>query len=110
MSARRTILEGRETPCGAAIVSSAGTEWKELPGGVTAPEGFLAGGVHCGIRKNRPDLALLVATGGAAAAGVFTTHRLPAPPVVLARRHHLSISISPFHALALMRSFEPPRT
>lgn len=51
---------------------------------VTAAEGFLAGGTHCGIKTSRPDLAMLVADDGRAAptAAVFTQNRFRAPPVL----------------------------
>ena len=47
------------------------------------PKGFLASGVRAGIRKNRPDLALLVAAKGANAAALFTKNEFQAAPVVL---------------------------
>ncbi|HUM01146.1 MAG TPA: bifunctional glutamate N-acetyltransferase/amino-acid acetyltransferase ArgJ [Thermoanaerobaculia bacterium] len=50
------------------------------------PRGFLASGVRAGIRKKRPDVALLLAEKGADAAAVFTKNRFQAAPVVLARR------------------------
>ena len=50
------------------------------------PKGFLASGVRAGVRKKRPDLALVVAEGrAAAAAAVFTRNRFTAAPVVLSR-------------------------
>jgi len=50
------------------------------------PKGFLASGVRSGVRKRRPDLALIVAEGGpAAAAAVFTKNRFAAAPVELSR-------------------------
>lgn len=49
------------------------------------PRGFLASGVRAGIRKKRPDLALLVAEKGATAAALFTKNRFQAAPVVLGR-------------------------
>jgi glutamate N-acetyltransferase/amino-acid N-acetyltransferase len=52
---------------------------------VRLPKGFLAAGVRSGIRKSRPDLALLVAEKGATAAALFTRNRFPAAPVVLSR-------------------------
>jgi glutamate N-acetyltransferase/amino-acid N-acetyltransferase len=52
---------------------------------VRLPKGFLASGVRAGIRKKRPDLALLVAEGGANAAALFTRNRFQAAPVVLAK-------------------------
>jgi glutamate N-acetyltransferase/amino-acid N-acetyltransferase len=57
---------------------------------VTAPAGFVAAGVHCGIKANgNADLAL-VATADSrpvAAAGVFTSNKATAAPVVTTRRH-----------------------
>jgi glutamate N-acetyltransferase / amino-acid N-acetyltransferase len=50
------------------------------------PKGFLASGVRAGIRKKRPDLALLVVEKGANAAALFTKNRFQAAPVVLGKR------------------------
>ncbi|MEB3325839.1 MAG: bifunctional glutamate N-acetyltransferase/amino-acid acetyltransferase ArgJ [Cyanobacteriota bacterium] len=48
--------------------------WFPLPGGVTAPRGFLASGTTAGLKASgRPDLALLLAPEGAVCAGTFTT-------------------------------------
>jgi glutamate N-acetyltransferase/amino-acid N-acetyltransferase len=64
-----------------------------IRGGVTAPGGFRAAGVACGIKKrgSRPapplDLALLVADGPVPAAAVFTTNLAVAAPVVVSREH-----------------------
>jgi glutamate N-acetyltransferase/amino-acid N-acetyltransferase len=63
-----------------------------IEGGVTTPQGFRAAGVHCGIKKNaeKLDLALIVAEGAdgpVAAAGVFTTNKAVAAPVVVSREH-----------------------
>ncbi|MEU7637758.1 bifunctional glutamate N-acetyltransferase/amino-acid acetyltransferase ArgJ [Streptomyces sp. NPDC039016] len=51
---------------------------------VTAAQGFLAAGVAAGIKENgNPDLALVVNSGPRlAAAGVFTSNRVKAAPVV----------------------------
>jgi glutamate N-acetyltransferase / amino-acid N-acetyltransferase len=54
---------------------------------VTAPLGFRAAAVDAGIKPGRPDLALLVADRTCAAAGVFTTNRAQAAPVVVSRKH-----------------------
>ncbi len=50
---------------------------------VTAAEGFLAAGVHAGIKANRRDVALLATDDGRAVpcAAVFTTNKFRAPPV-----------------------------
>lgn len=47
---------------------------KQVSGGVCAPKGFTAAGVHCGIRKNRAkrDLALIMSEEPCAAAAVYT--------------------------------------
>jgi glutamate N-acetyltransferase/amino-acid N-acetyltransferase len=52
------------------------------------PHGFQFAGVHCGIKKNpqKEDLALIQCPGGAVAAGVYTTNRVVAAPVVLDRQ------------------------
>jgi glutamate N-acetyltransferase / amino-acid N-acetyltransferase len=54
---------------------------------VTAARGFVASGVHCGIRRARPDLALVRSLVPAAGAAVFTTNRMQAAPVVVSREH-----------------------
>ncbi|NLM52932.1 MAG: bifunctional glutamate N-acetyltransferase/amino-acid acetyltransferase ArgJ [Firmicutes bacterium] len=56
-------------------------------GGVTAAKGFLASGVHCGLKKDKKDLALIYSEVPATAAGVFTQNRFQAAPVILSRRH-----------------------
>ncbi len=49
--------------------------FKEIEGGVTAPRGFKASGVACGLKKDgKKDLALIVSDNTASAAGVFTTN------------------------------------
>jgi glutamate N-acetyltransferase/amino-acid N-acetyltransferase len=56
--------------------------------GVTAPSGFEAAAIHCGIKKRGIlDLALLVSTVSGPIAGVFTKNRIPAAPVIVDRRH-----------------------
>lgn len=60
----------------------------EIPGGVTAPAGFRASGLHCGIKASgKPDLALLVSDVPAAAAAVFTTNMAQAAPVLVSQEH-----------------------
>ena len=60
---------------------------RPLEGGVTAPKGFRAAGVFCGIKAKGLDLALIVSDAPAAAAGVFTVNRAQAAPVVVSRRN-----------------------
>jgi glutamate N-acetyltransferase/amino-acid N-acetyltransferase len=54
---------------------------------VTAAQGFVASGVHCGIRKTRNDLALVRSTAPATGAGMFTVNRMLAAPVVVSKRN-----------------------
>jgi glutamate N-acetyltransferase/amino-acid N-acetyltransferase len=57
---------------------------------VTAPAGFVASGVACGIKPGgAPDLALVATDAGrpGAAAAVFTRNRATAAPVTVSRRH-----------------------
>ena len=54
---------------------------------VTAAQGFLASGVHCGIRRSRTDLAVVRSTVPATGAALFTANRVQAAPVVVSKRH-----------------------
>src|SRR5204862_2543393 len=57
---------------------------------VTAPGGFVAAGVHCGIKAaGLLDLALVATDDGVAvpAAAVFTSNLATAAPVQVSRRH-----------------------
>jgi glutamate N-acetyltransferase/amino-acid N-acetyltransferase len=54
---------------------------------VTAAKGFVASGVRCGIRRERPDLALVRSVPRATAAAMFTANRMAAAPVVVSRKH-----------------------
>jgi glutamate N-acetyltransferase/amino-acid N-acetyltransferase len=56
-----------------------------VKGGVTAPRGFRAAGVHAGIKADKLDMALLVSDVPAVSAGVFTTNRVQAAPVKVCR-------------------------
>lgn len=60
-----------------------------IDGGVTAPLGFCAAGVHCGIKPaaGSLDLCVVVADQPAAAAGLFTTNVVQAAPVLVSRDH-----------------------
>jgi glutamate N-acetyltransferase/amino-acid N-acetyltransferase len=55
-------------------------------GGITTPNGFVAGAAHSGLKKGRAlDLALLYSERDCAAAGVFTRNQVVAAPVILDR-------------------------
>lgn len=56
--------------------------------GVTAPIGFEAAGIHCGIKKaGNLDLALITSEVTGPIAGVFTQNQVAAAPVQLDRIH-----------------------
>jgi len=55
-----------------------------VAGGITAPNGFRAAGVASGVKRSgRSDLSLVLSSSPCTAAGVFTTNRVRAAPVVL---------------------------
>jgi glutamate N-acetyltransferase/amino-acid N-acetyltransferase len=61
---------------------------KHATPGVTAPLGFTAAGIHCGIKKaGALDLALVLSAIAGPIAGVFTKNRVVAAPVTLDRIH-----------------------
>jgi glutamate N-acetyltransferase/amino-acid N-acetyltransferase len=68
-------------------------QFKAVEGSVVAPQGFLASGVFCDIKRlgtgkgshkpNKRDLALICSEAPAAVAGTFTTNQVCAAPVKL---------------------------
>jgi glutamate N-acetyltransferase/amino-acid N-acetyltransferase len=59
-----------------------------INGGVTAPEGFFATGMACGIKKDgKKDLAIVCSEDSAAAAGVFTLNRVKGHSLQLTMDH-----------------------
>ena len=61
----------------------------KINGGVTAPKGFKASGVHCGIRKNKTkkDLALITSSVRASAAAVYTTNLVKGAPITVTKNN-----------------------
>ena len=59
-----------------------------IKGGVTAPEGFFATGVACGLKKDgKRDLAIVCSEDSAAVAGVFTTNKVKGHSLQLTIEH-----------------------
>ena len=59
---------------------------KFVPGGVTAPGGFIAGGVACGVRRiGRRDLGILLSERECTAAAVFTRNVVKGAPLTVTR-------------------------
>lgn len=66
---------------------------------ITAPKGFTAAGLFCGIKRSgSPDLALLHCPGGAKAAAVFTTNAIQAASVTLCKKH---LASNPVYAVVV---------
>ena len=62
---------------------------QRIEGGVCAAKGFLASGVHCGIRKNRTkrDLSMIYSVVPAACAAVYTTNLVKGAPLFVTKAH-----------------------
>lgn len=62
---------------------------KQIEGGVCAARGFVANGVHCGIRKNKEkkDLALIFSQTPAKGAAVYTTNLVKGAPLRVTKAH-----------------------
>ncbi len=83
---------------------------KEITDNITSsvkvPLGFKAGGIHCGIKKFKKDLALIVSELPAKAAAVFTLNKVQAAPVLVSKmvlgksRSHRAIIINSGNANA----------
>ena len=60
-----------------------------IDGGVCAPKGYKASGVHCGVRKSRTkrDLALICSEKSASAAAVYTTNLVKGAPLLVTKEH-----------------------
>ena len=63
-----------------------------INGGICAAKGFTAGGIHCGIRKNKTkkDLALIMSENVASAAAVYTTNLVKGAPLAVTKAHLLN--------------------
>ena len=60
-----------------------------IGGGVCAPKGFQAAGIHCGIRKykTKKDLSLILSEAPATAAAVYTRNLVQGAPIAVTRAH-----------------------
>ncbi|MDD4839375.1 MAG: bifunctional glutamate N-acetyltransferase/amino-acid acetyltransferase ArgJ [Clostridia bacterium] len=61
----------------------------EIRGGICAPKGFKASGIHCGIRKNKSkkDLALIVSENVCRSASVYTTNLVKGAPILVTKEN-----------------------
>jgi glutamate N-acetyltransferase / amino-acid N-acetyltransferase len=58
-------------------------QYVDCEGGITAPVGYRAAGLLCGIRKQKKDLALLTSDRPAVTAAVFTQNAVKAAPLLV---------------------------
>ena len=60
-----------------------------IEGGITAPKGFLASGIHCGLKKSnlKKDLALIYSEVSAVAAGMYTKNKVKGAPIYITKEH-----------------------
>lgn len=63
--------------------------YTEISEGVCAAQGFVASGVHCGLRKNKskPDLALIYSETMCQAAAVYTQNKVKGAPIYVTQKH-----------------------
>ena len=67
---------------------SKSSEFREVPGGVTAAKGFKAGGVFAGIKtpgEDKYDLGILASDTRCTVAGTFTRNSVVSPSVTLCK-------------------------
>ena len=60
---------------------------KKIQGGVSAPQGFLASGIHCGLKKAKKDLALIYSDTICEAAAVYTRNLVKGQPLYVTMKH-----------------------
>lgn len=62
---------------------------KFITGGVCAPLGFKASGIHCGVRKNRDkkDLSLILSDSMCIAACTYTQNKVKGAPIYVTKEH-----------------------
>lgn len=58
-----------------------------IQGGIAAPGGFLASGIHCGVKYTNKDLALIYSEKMCVACGVLTQNKVVAAPLTLTKEH-----------------------
>jgi glutamate N-acetyltransferase / amino-acid N-acetyltransferase len=55
-------------------------------GSITSVQGFKASGIHCGIKRNKKDLALIYSEVPCDAAGTFTLNKVKAAPILISQK------------------------
>ena len=63
---------------------------QKINSGVTAPKGFIAGGLHCGIKTNnteKKDIAMIYSEKPCNAAAVYTQNKVYGAPITVTRKN-----------------------
>ncbi len=62
---------------------------RDITGGVCAPEGFMANGIHAGMRKNKSkkDLSLIYSKEPCIAAATYTQNKVKGAPLIVTKKH-----------------------
>ena len=60
---------------------------KKITSSITAPKGFKAAGLHCGIKKIKKDLGIIYSQAPAVCAAFFTTNALTSAHIKLDKKH-----------------------
>ncbi len=60
-----------------------------VQGGICAPQGFQAAGIHCGIRKNKEkrDLAMIYSDSLCTAAAIYTQNKVKGAPIAITKKN-----------------------
>jgi len=61
--------------------------FKVFDGNITSPKGFRASGVYIGLKKKKKDMTLITSDVLADSAGVFTTNKACAAPVLVSKQN-----------------------
>lgn len=61
----------------------------KIGGGICAPKGYMASGIHCGFRKNRDkkDLGIIISDKECSVAAVFTQNKVKGAPIAVDEEH-----------------------
>ncbi len=60
---------------------------KEITGGITSITGILTAGIHCGIKPEKKDLALIYSQIPATTVALLTTNKLKGAPLIVTQEH-----------------------
>lgn len=81
MNSTQPTVPSGSTDLGTGATPADTTLDESFAPGCEVAAGFRFAGVHCGIKRQRKDVALLVADAPCDVAGMFTSNRVQAPPV-----------------------------